>query len=532
MIKGVIFDFDNTLYNYDIANEAGINAVLESIHETHHLDKNFLRDTYNKINAAIKHSNNPSNKFNKIIYIKQILEQMNIPISFLCEYLSCYTNTFTDHFYLYEGVVEFIQLLKKHNVKIGILSNNIFIQQYEKLQQANITQYIDYIQTSDECGEEKPHINMFLNISHKMQAPFTNLAYIGDNYQHDIAPSLNLAMMPFHFVVGSPFKLENNYITIGGYIQLYDFFNEYYHSVNELIFFSKYFGQSPLTTQGPGGNISVKMGDLMFIKSSGSILGNMSYDQGYCIVDKNKTANLKKAKLFGYGNPSMETHFHSFMKKYTVHVHFTLANAFLCSGSNATHQSLHNFEYEYKVIEYCPPGSLLAEKIKENYDTDTGIYFLKNHGLIITANSYDEILYLFEYTYKYFNSLLKETFQSEWESFTITRNIYEIDRKSKVVRKTDISAETMKNLVYCFPDLAVFVQKVAVIDDLRDLSCNSDAVIYKDTVYIIAENMTKAYYSHEILNEYSTLLKLTPTFLEPVMDVNYLRNMEEEKLRR
>ena len=104
----------------------------------------------------------------------------------------------------------------------------------------------------------------------------------------------------------------------------------------------KYFGQSELNVQGQGGNISVKSNNLLLIKSSGCILGNININEGFCIVNNDicndllntNNSNLLSSKLFGYKNPSMETFFHCFMKKYTIHIHFTLSNIFLCTANS------------------------------------------------------------------------------------------------------------------------------------------------------------------------------------------------------
>ena len=58
---------------------------------------------------------------------------------------------------------------------------------------------IDYIQTSDENGYEKPHISMFHSIINKMKIPSENILMIGDNYEHDIEPAIELGLIPFLF---------------------------------------------------------------------------------------------------------------------------------------------------------------------------------------------------------------------------------------------------------------------------------------------------------------------------------------------
>jgi putative hydrolase of the HAD superfamily len=270
MILGIIFDFDNTIYDYDYCNKIALNTLFLEISSNFNKDINIIKTNYEYLNKSIKISNNTSSKFNKILYIKKLFENLNISLNELDKYLTIYNNSFNNNLKLYDGIEELLKLFKKNNIKIGLLSNNNFNQQYEKLKILNILEYFDVIQTSDECGEEKPHINMFLNIQNKLNIPFENIGYIGDNYDHDILPSLNLKILPFHYMKDFNLFLSENYIKFGNFIDLFNFFEKYFTTVNELIFLSKYFGQSNLNIQGPGGNISIKLDEIIFIKSSAS----------------------------------------------------------------------------------------------------------------------------------------------------------------------------------------------------------------------------------------------------------------------
>ena len=68
MILGIIFDFDDTLYNYNLCNKNALNKLFQSISIDNNLDINIIKELYNNININIKHSNNSNNKFNKSIY--------------------------------------------------------------------------------------------------------------------------------------------------------------------------------------------------------------------------------------------------------------------------------------------------------------------------------------------------------------------------------------------------------------------------------------------------------------------------------
>jgi len=537
MIQSIILDFDNTLYNYDTANQNALENLFLKMSNNLQQTIDDIKRFYNKINQQIKNYNNPNNKFNKSIYIKQLLENLNIPLNDYDKYLTIYNDCFYQHFKLYDGVIDFIKLLKNHNIKVGILSNNQFLQQYEKLKQANILEYIDAIQTSDECGEEKPHLTMFWNILHKLNAKPEYTAYIGDNFCHDVEPSLQLKMLTFHLIPECTLKLKKYYIEFGCYHHLHKFFTKYFQNIKDFVFLSKYFGQSDLNVQGPGGNISVKQGQMMFIKTSGTVLANTSNIENYCLVNnelcleslkKNQKSN---SKFFGDRNPSMEMYFHSFMKTYTVHIHFTLSNIFFCSDAT----TLQGFTEKYKIIEYIPPGLLLAQEIKQHYDVSTDIYFLKNHGLIITSFSLDGILNLYKYIYQYFNQQLNYAFQNEWQSFEIHQLYYMEKQLSIVVKYYSYPHRLLENLVYCFPDLAVFIEKMVIVDNLEQLKdklrCVYDVIIVKDKVYLCGTNLQRIYALVEILDNYRILHQYSKK-LQSIQDVTYLQNMEEEKMRK
>ena len=541
MILGIIFDFDNTLYNYDSINILALKKIFNEISINFNLDILKINDKYNDINKNIKNSNNSSNKFNKIIYIKKLFEEFNISFKYLDEYLEIYNKEFNDNIILNKGVIELFKNLKKNNIKIAICSNNIFIQQYNKLKLLNLIEYIDYIQTSDECGEEKPNINIFLNIQNKLNIPFENIAFIGDNFNDDIIPSLNLKIFPFHYIKNKKLILKNNYIEFGDFINLNLFFLKYFETINELIFLSKYFGQSVLNIQGPGGNISIKIYDIIFIKSSGAVLGNLSYNEGYCLANNNKCLNLlelgedlelKNTKIFGYKIPSMETFFHSFMKKYTVHIHFTLSNIFLCSN---IYYIFNNFPYKYKIIKYISPGLLLAKEVYKNYDKDCNIYFLENHGIIITDNNLINIIFIYQHIYKYFNNLLYNKFNNDLNCFNINKQYYFIKNKSVIIRHIDYPYEILEKIKYCFPDLAIFIEKIGIFNNLEEFYKNIDnfnIIIINKNVYLCAENINKIYYIIELIEKYKILSEYSYDLLNNIDDIKYLQNMEQEKFRK
>ena len=126
MILGVIFDFDNTIYDYDVCNNNSLSKVF--IHIKENFKKDNVKEVYEKINFDIKQANNYCNKFNKNIYFKRLLENLNIPLDKLDIILQIYNDEFNNNLLtsIYPNIEDFLKFLKQDNIKIGILSNNNF----------------------------------------------------------------------------------------------------------------------------------------------------------------------------------------------------------------------------------------------------------------------------------------------------------------------------------------------------------------------------------------------------------------------
>jgi FMN phosphatase YigB (HAD superfamily)/ribulose-5-phosphate 4-epimerase/fuculose-1-phosphate aldolase len=556
MIEGILFDMDGTLYDYDKTNTLTLESLFTHITQEHNkLTYHTIKETFTSITKNIKSSCNYACKFNKSIYIKQLVETLQLPLTYIDKYIHLYNTIFSEHLSLYTGVIELFQYLYTKKIKIGIISNNKFEQQYQKLVDLDVIKYINVIQTSDETGYEKPHSSIFLQAIYKMKMIPEHIMYVGDNMDHDIIPSIQFGMLACFFTMNNnPIQYHKKYIQCSSYDQLFTFIKSFYKSAEDLVFLSHYFGQSVLTTQGPGGNISIKQDDLLFIKSSGSVLGNMTITDGYCIAHnpscldlittKDESASsLCKTKIMGTKPPSMETFFHSFMKQYTVHVHFTLVNRFSCLYNKESFD-LEDFPYKYQVIDYIPPGLLLADKIKEVYSKDIDVYFLLNHGIILTGDIMENILIMFENIYNYFNTIPSTItyYHSEWTTFVLSQLYYQTQHKSIVIRTVPLDIKIITPFIYCVPDMSIFIEHIMVVNTLEEVKENLERhnhifqlICINDTIYACADTLSKLYYIIELLEQYKNLYEYSLSVkkkLLPITDTTFLHQMELEKSRK
>ena len=225
--------------------------------------------------------------------------------------------------------------------------------------------------------------------------------------------------------------------------------------LQELEIISKSVGNRIEYVQGGGGNTSVKLNNTqMAVKASGYKLNQITSTQGYVVVDyknikdyyekvdinqdmdfekesveiaKKNIVELEGLKVL---RPSVEAGFHSIMKRFVIHTHPVYTNIICCSreGQSLVNKIFKDRDYAYLWIPYINPGFCLTLKIKEGIEKcikDNGIFpeviFMENHGLIITADSYQRAMALHEEI----NSLARQYLSLEEDYPTIELEMLE-----------------------------------------------------------------------------------------------------------
>jgi len=179
----------------------------------------------------------------------------------------------------------------------------------------------------------------------------------------------------------------------------------------DIIEFCSEIGSNSLLVQGPGGNISWKEGNILWIKASGKWLGHAAQEEIFVAVklqellesieDRNfqEPPKLMKDQIL---RPSIETMLHGLMPhKIVLHLHAVdvLVHTLIVDYKERLSELLPN-DLNWIAVDYSKPGPQLSESV----DSACRLYrlkmpdavFLGNHGLIIGAeNLHDlrELLY-------------------------------------------------------------------------------------------------------------------------------------------
>ena len=553
--KGIILDLDDTLYDYKKSNENAVQIVINYVIDNNTTHKNYdsIRTIYDNISNKVKYElASTASSHNKSIYFKHLIEELKLDYSLFLEINKLYWNSFYSNMCCFEGVKDFILWNKKNGIKIGILTDYETEYQLVKLDKLGLLQYIDCVVTSEEVGVEKPSIQMFSTILGKMGLSSNEVIMVGDNYEKDIKGALNIGIKSYWF------NKDNH--ECRNFKELYSKFILIHNELNELKNISKYCGERFDLVQAGGGNISVKIDKLMFIKASGYNLTNIDTFNGYVAVDNelllcdicnNSIKEVTKYNYIGNKRGSIETFMHSILKKYTIHLHPIQINRILIS-SNAK-DIIRQIYPDSLIIDYLTPGIKVCNEIKKMYNNED-VIFLLNHGIIITSDTINKVYQIIEdvlikfecylelklelnlkfYKYKHVNKvsqIINSTFGVDNVSYLCEDQLI----NSYLNNKPELFKEKISFpdcLIYC--GVNVLFGLDSSVEEYKNMYEECPKIIVdKNAVYVNSHTMSKCREIEEVLK--SNLLILDSRFQKVYLEneeICFLNNWDAEKYRK
>ncbi|NLW50365.1 MAG: SDR family oxidoreductase [Candidatus Brocadiaceae bacterium] len=198
--------------------------------------------------------------------------------------------------------------------------------------------------------------------------------------------------------------------------------------LQDMLRISRTVGASPRWVQGGGGNTSVKTDGrrTMYVKASGTALGDMVEGRGYRLVDVVRCAAIAEDEALAaldaaerearvvdrlldaclddlHGRPSVETSLHAMLDRCVVHTHPSVVNGLLCArdGRAAIERMFADLVPPPLYIDYAGAGHSLACRLRDElhryaaeHSRAPEVIFLENHGLVVSTTDADRALEL------------------------------------------------------------------------------------------------------------------------------------------
>ena len=187
MRKIIIFDLDNTFYNYENSHNAGLKAVFSSQKEFDDYEKFFIKYEETKKKVQKRLLGNPS-RHSKLIYFKDLFHE-KIDLQKIYDLESVYWESFIDSTEIDKETVNLLSNKKRNSDLYYLFTNQNTNIQLKKINSWGLD-FFDLVITSEEVGFEKPDYNFF-NYADNFVVDYTKkknsqVYSIGDDYRNDI----------------------------------------------------------------------------------------------------------------------------------------------------------------------------------------------------------------------------------------------------------------------------------------------------------------------------------------------------------
>ncbi len=191
MIKAVIFDLDNTLYDYDKCHEIAMEKVEEYACKRYLLSHAKFTDAFKAARDEVKERlESTASAHNRMLYMQLFLEKIDRkPLDGALELYNTYWDEFLDNIRLFGYVRPLMEWLKNKGIRIAILTDLTANIQHRKLYKLDLKDYIDVLVTSEEAGQEKPSKTIFEIALNKLCLSPSEVIMVGDSTSKDIVGS-------------------------------------------------------------------------------------------------------------------------------------------------------------------------------------------------------------------------------------------------------------------------------------------------------------------------------------------------------
>lgn len=184
-----LFDMDNTLYLYDPAHAAAMQAVRQKVVSTFSIEESYFNNSYDEarrqINHRLKHT---ASSHSRLLYLQRMLEIMGLgsQVLLVLDLEQTYWRSFLSNAVLFDGVKNVLDDIRLLGIPTAIVTDLTAQIQFRKMIYFGLDDYFDYIVTSEEAGHDKPHAAPFQIAIEKIRPKGDCIWMVGDDPVKDI----------------------------------------------------------------------------------------------------------------------------------------------------------------------------------------------------------------------------------------------------------------------------------------------------------------------------------------------------------
>lgn len=232
----ILLDTDNTLYDYEPANKAALNASFAKANTSLGISKVDFFTYYKTARDVVKSQlGRTASSHSRLLYFQKMFELLglNSQLLFSLDLEQIFWRTFLANAPLFDGLLEFLNQARDCNIKLGIVTDLTAHIQLRKLTYFNLENFFDAVVCSEEVGADKPDIRNFEMCFSKLNLSEPSSVWmIGDDPLSDIYGGNQAQCVTFQKLHGK-LTVKNNISTpdfaFDSYGELSALFNRLYN---------------------------------------------------------------------------------------------------------------------------------------------------------------------------------------------------------------------------------------------------------------------------------------------------------------
>ncbi|MCS7244575.1 MAG: HAD-IIIA family hydrolase [candidate division WOR-3 bacterium] len=205
MIRGIIFDLDNTLVDFARFKEISVKSAIEAM-----LDAGLKIDPNLAYEKIFKIYEEKGWEYQKVFdeFLLDVIGYIDYKI--LASGIVAYRRAKDGSLALYPNVVKTLLDLIKRGIKLAVVSDAPALQAWTRLVQMNLHHIFDVVITFDDTGKRKPEPEPFLKALEKLNLKPDEVIMVGDWAERDIVGAKLVGIRTVFARYGDVFKTINS----------------------------------------------------------------------------------------------------------------------------------------------------------------------------------------------------------------------------------------------------------------------------------------------------------------------------------
>lgn len=192
--KAIIFDLDNTLFDFDAAECHGLGLVYQA-HFADHVPLQAYHDGFHQINRGlwgqVSDGKISASDLGERRW-RDVINHLGVDVQF-SQVRQDYQQALANHIDWIDGAQEAVEQLKQH-FKLGVITNGLGEVQEKKCDKACIDRWSSSTIISGVFGIAKPDVRIFEHAFAELQVSAKEALMVGDSLTSDYQGALNVGM--------------------------------------------------------------------------------------------------------------------------------------------------------------------------------------------------------------------------------------------------------------------------------------------------------------------------------------------------